>query len=234
MLRTIPYPPPRTMFSNESRPQHRSSYQLPNVHIEQSPPPEKTSATVLASRTYKTCTNLFLTRRLAEALAGLQPIVEGPAGSMSQLPRALRIKLWSLYLAILDAALKMTASEGKVMWGQKEWPLLVGKIRSGAIWDSANRAYGDEGKVDLEVVITLSTLLLSHAPDQTITQKRIEAFLGAMPGPIKQEDPKAVGRRAKITEIYILHVLPRIGEWEYAKEFTQFSPEIDEEQKEVS
>lgn len=78
-----------------------------------------------------------------------------------------------------------------------------------------------------------SKLLLSHAPDQAITQKRIEAFLGAMPGPMAQEDPKATLHRTEITEIYILHVLPRVGEWEYAKEFAQFSPEIDEEQKEV-
>lgn len=158
MLRTIPYPPPRTMFSNGDSshfPNRHQNQQIPEVHVQPSAPPEKNSAAVIASRTYKTCTNLFLTRRLSDALAGLQPLVEGPPGVMSQLPRPLRIKLWSLYLAILDAALKMTASEGKAMWGQNEWPLLVGKIRSGAIWDSANRAYGDEGRVDLEVVITL-------------------------------------------------------------------------------
>lgn len=65
-----------------------------------------------------------------------------------------------------------------------------------------------------------------------MTQKRIEAFIGAMPN-LQDEDPKSMLQRQKITEIYILHVLPRVGEWDYAKEFTQFSPDIDEEQKEV-
>lgn len=80
---------------------------------------------------------------------------------------------------------------------------------------------------------TRATLLLSHSPDQTITQKRIEAFIGAMPSLHETEDPKSILQRQKISEIYILHVLPRVGEWEYAKEFTQFSPDIDEEQKEA-
>lgn len=54
-----------------------------------------------------------------------------------------------------------------------------------------------------------------------------------MPSLHETEDPKSILQRQKISEIYILHVLPRVGEWEYAKEFTQFSPDIDEEQKDV-
>lgn len=48
-----------------------------------------------------------------------------------------------------------------------------------------------------------------------------------------EEDSKSVLQRVKLSELYILHVLPRVGEWEYAREFTQLSPDIDEEQKEV-
>jgi len=40
-------------------------------------------------------------------------------------------------------------------------------------------------------------------------------------------------QRSKITELYCLHVLPRVGDWEYAKEFTQISTDIDDEQREV-
>lgn len=74
---------------------------------------------------------------------------------MAQIPKALRIKLWSLYLAIMDAAAKMTPSEGKTMWGPQEWPQIVSRIRSGEVWEEVNRAYGDEGRVDAEVVVTL-------------------------------------------------------------------------------
>jgi hypothetical protein len=79
-----------------------------------------------------------------------------------------------------------------------------------------------------------ATLLHSHCPDQSITQKRIETWLGAAPSPLSQdEDPKSMLQRSKITEIYVLHVLPRVEEWEYAREFAQMSPDIDDEQREV-
>jgi hypothetical protein len=58
--------------------------------------------------------------------------------------------------------------------------------------------------------------------------------MGAAPSALYQdEDPKSMLQRSKITEIYVLHVLPRVGEWEYAREFVQMSPDIDEDQKEV-
>lgn len=41
-------------------------------------------------------------------------------------------------------------------------------------------------------------------------------------------------QRSKIAEIYILHVLPRMGDWAYAREFAEMSPDIDDEQREVS
>jgi hypothetical protein len=107
------------------------------------------------SHIYKSCTNLFLTRRLPEALAALQPVVNDRSASIRQCPRALRIKFWGLYLAILDAAAKMGATEGKATWGEKEWPELVGKIRNGFVWDEVNMAYGNEGRVDADVIVTL-------------------------------------------------------------------------------
>ncbi|KAI5779684.1 hypothetical protein EDC01DRAFT_621019 [Geopyxis carbonaria] len=229
MLRAIPRPPPRTMFKgdNINGPPHHSPVQLPPSTLNPS------ISSQIASRTYKTCKTLFLTRRLPEALAGLQTIIHGPPGSIISCSRSLRIKIWCLYLAILDAASKMSASEGKATWGQQEWPQLIAKTRTGSIWDDVNHSYGDEGRVDAEVVTTLATLLLSHSPDQTITQKRIETYIGATPIALSpEEDSKSVLQRVKLTEIYILHVLPRVGEWEYAREFTQLSPDIDEEQKE--
>lgn len=67
-----------------------------------------------------------------------------------------------------------------------------------------------------------------------MTQRRVEAYLAAIPGNLVQDDdPKAVARREKLMELYILHVLPRIGEWDYAREFTQMSPDLREDFKEV-
>lgn len=77
-------------------------------------------------------------------------------------------------------------------------------------------------------------LLLAHSQDQTVTQKKIEAYLSAAPSLLgSDDDPKAVSQRVKLMELYILHVLPRVNDWEYAREFTQMSPDLDEEQKDV-
>lgn len=78
------------------------------------------------------------------------------------------------------------------------------------------------------------TLLLAHSQDQTVTQKKIEAYLSAAPHLMGQDDdPRGVSQRVKLVELYILHVLPRVGDWEYAREFTHMSGDLDDEQKEV-
>lgn len=97
-------------------------------------------------------------------------------------------------------------------------------------------------KLTLNVICTATStnsapsvmLLLAHSQDQTVTQKKIEAYLSAAPSLLgSDDDPKAVSQRVKLMELYILHVLPRVGDWEYAREFTQMSPDLDEEQKDV-
>lgn len=118
------------------------------------PPPRPPSAAEISS-TYKTCTNLFLTRRLPEALARLQPVVAESANPRGKCPRGLRIKVWSLYFAILDAAAKMGSEDGKKLWGAAEWRKIVQKIRTAKVWDEAVEAYTNEGKVDPDVVIAL-------------------------------------------------------------------------------
>lgn len=152
MLRAIPYPPPRTMVSGDF-PSHAQQPGSPVANGQRSVRRPSDSPSVLA-KTYKTCANLFLTRRLPEALSTLQPVVTGPAFSKST-SRATRTKLWNLYLAILDTAVKMGPDEGKHVWGSQEWRKLVGKVRTGAVWDEANRAYGGEGELDGDVANAL-------------------------------------------------------------------------------
>lgn len=159
MLRVIPHPPHRSMFNGNNKAPGGYSQPQPVQMPQQRPQQQQRDHNRLSpqaiSHIYKTCTNLFLTRRLPEALATLQPVIADPSASIRQCPRALRIKFWGLYLALLDSAAKMGSQEGKNTWGESEWPELVGKIRSGSVWDEANRAYGDEGRVDAEVVVSL-------------------------------------------------------------------------------
>lgn len=106
-----------------------------------------------ASKAYKEAANYFLTRQMAESLAILRPALADAADRST--PRATRVKVWSLYFAIFDAAVKMSPDEGKRIWGGQDWRRIVGRVRNGLIWEEVVEAYGGEGNIDADVVIAL-------------------------------------------------------------------------------
>lgn len=116
------------------------------------------------SKTYRQASTLFLTRRLPEALTTLLPLITPPSPSLQGEPapvakasRTTRIKVWSLYLTILNAILDLEPEEGKDTFGQQEWRALCSKVREGEIWEEVvrNGYHGVEGDVDSDVVINL-------------------------------------------------------------------------------
>ncbi|KAI1426023.1 hypothetical protein F5Y12DRAFT_744595 [Xylaria sp. FL1777] len=144
------------------------------------------------SKTYRQASQLFLTRRLPEALSTLLPLItpstEGNEADGSTEPapvvrasRATRIKVWSLYLTILNAILELDSEEGKDAFGTQEWRTLCQKVRNGDVWEEVVQFgyHGVEGDVDSDVIINLATLLLSHARSQVVNQKRLENYLAA-------------------------------------------------------
>ncbi|KAI0480830.1 hypothetical protein GGR56DRAFT_291812 [Xylariaceae sp. FL0804] len=146
------------------------------------------------SRAYRQASQLFLTRRLPEALSTVLPLItpqtEGAgAGAdassepapIAQASRSTRIKVWSLYLTILNAVLELDPDEGKDAFGTHEWRALGTKVRDGDVWEEVVQFgyHGAEGDVDSDVVINLATLLLAHARSQTLNQKRLENYLAA-------------------------------------------------------
>ncbi|KAI1180367.1 hypothetical protein F4777DRAFT_529968 [Nemania sp. FL0916] len=148
------------------------------------------------SKTYRQASQLFLTRRLPEALSTLLPLITpsteatDASGLTEPAPvvrasRATRIKVWSLYLTILNAILELDSDEGKEAFGAQEWRTLCQKVRNGDVWEEVVQFgyHGVEGDVDSDVVINLATLLLSHARSQVVNQKRLENFLAAANNP---------------------------------------------------
>ncbi|KAJ5714760.1 uncharacterized protein N7483_011941 [Penicillium malachiteum] len=131
-----------------------------------------TTSTKLCSRTYKKASQLFLTRRLPEALFNLQPILTVPSPSEDQqtngdyaaalAPIATasstwRIKVWNFYITLLSAIVELGAEEGKNQFGQKEWKDFATQVREGGIWEHVVQVgyQGREGSVDAEVVYVL-------------------------------------------------------------------------------
>ncbi|KAF1812498.1 hypothetical protein P152DRAFT_449235 [Eremomyces bilateralis CBS 781.70] len=158
------------------------------------------------AKTYRQAAQLFLTRRLPEALSTIEPVItpQLPEGSAdvpfdthedSQKPRAVapiasasrgtRIKVWSFYLTFLNAVVELGHEEGKHAFGSSKWRALVAKARDGSVWEEVvqNGYGGSESDVDPDVVINLATLLLTHCPAQTLNQQRLETYLSATANP---------------------------------------------------
>ncbi|KAK2604270.1 hypothetical protein N8I77_007214 [Diaporthe amygdali] len=152
------------------------------------------------SKTYRQSSTLFLTRRLPEALSTITPLITitppSPTQSatangttepapVAKASRNTRIKVWTLYIAILNAIVALDPDEGKEALGTQEWRSLCAKVRDGDVWEEVvqNGYHGVEADVDSDVVINLATLLLTHARTQELNQKRLESYLAASATP---------------------------------------------------
>ncbi|KLU83947.1 peroxin 26 [Magnaporthiopsis poae ATCC 64411] len=152
-------------------------------------------STSSVSKTYRQASTLFLTRRLPEALSTVLPLVTpipvpGEEDAVEPAPvakasRTTRVKVWSLYLTTLNAIVELHPEEGKASFGTQEWRAICTKVRDGAIWEEVvrNGYHGVEGDVDSDVVINLATLLLAHATNQSLNQKKLESYLASSNAP---------------------------------------------------
>lgn len=129
------------------------------------------------AKAYRQAAQLFLTRRLPEALSTVEPIIAPPppeqdangasdgdyAGlaPIATASRGTRVKVWSFYLTFLNSVVELGAEEGKLQFGSARWKQLVSKCRDGSVWDDVVRdGYaGVEGDVDAEVVVNLCVCL---------------------------------------------------------------------------
>ncbi|KAF2448709.1 hypothetical protein P171DRAFT_518189 [Karstenula rhodostoma CBS 690.94] len=153
------------------------------------------------AKAYRQAAQLFLTRRLPEALSTIEPIITPPAqedangapdadfagyAPIATASRGTRVKVWSFYLTFLNAVVELGAEEGKLAFGSTRWKQLVSKCRDGSVWDDVARdGYaGVEGDVDAEVVVNLATLLLTHSPSQRLNQQKLETYLSASTNPV--------------------------------------------------
>ena len=225
------------------------------------------------SKVCKHTETLFVTRRFPEALLSIEPLITVPTPldgthhdeatpDVAPIARAstkLRIKVWSLYLTLLNAVAELGPEIGKTEFGGKEWQKLVAKAQNGTIWDEVvNIGYGGrEGAVDADVVYNLASLLLAQSTSQAENQQHLESYLSASSQPSldladrfhgsdgshfsrgaeasqsgETDTLRNLNARVRIIELYTLHVLPRTGEWDYARDFIGMSQVLDEETRE--
>lgn len=155
------------MSENGLFPQSQSSHPL---SASASSLPGRTSSKYI-SQTYKHASQLYLTRRLAEALSALEPLItpstsqdptqqQDPSSTSAPIATAstnARIKVWNLYITVLSSIVELGPEEGKRQFGQKEWKGLASKVREGDIWETVVQVgyKGREGSVDADVVYNL-------------------------------------------------------------------------------
>lgn len=216
------------------------------------------STASLTVKAYKQATQLYLTKRFKEALEILEPIVTPQSVSPSELRPApvtqsnkgTRTKVWVFYLSLLNAIIDLGVEEGKASFGSTKWRQILAKADEGSIWEEVvQHGYGgNEGDVDPDVVLNLSTLLLTHMSEQKVNQQRLETYLSATadaaqmaymqegiatPMSTGTSSPKELTVRLKILELYTLHVLPANEEWDYAQSFIEMNDVLDDEHREA-
>ncbi|KAK6430453.1 hypothetical protein LTR95_013396, partial [Oleoguttula sp. CCFEE 5521] len=169
------------------------------------------------------------------------------AAPIAQSSHGTRTKVWVFWLSLVHAVVELGAEEGKVEFGGELWKCIAKAAREGGVWNHIiARGYGGvETEVDAEVVVNVATLLLEHMPDQRVNQARLEVWLAGaeevapydgMSTPMSvhsTSSPKALQVRQKILEVYALHVLPAIGEWEQAEHFLEGCGSLDEERRDA-
>lgn len=123
------------------------------------------------SKIYKHASQLFLTRRLVEAHEALQPVITPPGQTRPDDSPALapiatattsqRIKIWSLYVTLLNSIVDVGSEEGRQLFGQREYRDIVRGVQGGDVWAQVVKDgyQGREGAVDAEVVYNLYGLL---------------------------------------------------------------------------
>ncbi|ROT40496.1 hypothetical protein SODALDRAFT_330220 [Sodiomyces alkalinus F11] len=169
-----------------------SSHPLPNSLSSLSSSRHSSSSSHV-SKTYKQASTLFLTRRLPEALSTILPVIQSSTGTddpadpapVARASRSTRVKVWTLYLTILNAIVELDPDEGKEAFGGQDWRALCSKVKDGEVWDEVVRYgyHGVEGDLDPDVVVNLATLLLAHSRTQHLNQKRLENYLAASLAP---------------------------------------------------
>ena len=163
------------MMNSSSNQNTIAASPLPSQQFLNSPlkPPSSTKRiNSLLSKVYKQASELYLTRRLPECLAMLEPSVfpyrsvdenskedeNLEVAMIATASRSLRVKLWNLYLTLLNDIVDLGASEGRSTIGNRKWKELVTVVQNGEIWNQVVKiGYGGvEANVDADVVVNLS------------------------------------------------------------------------------
>ncbi|KAG5362546.1 hypothetical protein CJU90_5255 [Yarrowia sp. C11] len=156
------------------------------------------------------------------------------------IPLSLWIKVWSLYLAILDASCKQAGeallnSTGDLSGSDSgEWnqtrKQLARKLTSGSIWDELVTASGGTGNIHPTILALLASLSIRHDTDAKLMADNMEKFIVSY-NDNGSDDPKTKTAFYKVLDLYLLRVLPDLRQWDVAHSFVDNTNLFSHEQK---
>lgn len=156
------------------------------------------------------------------------------------IPLSLWIKVWSLYLAILDASCKQAGealfnSTGDLSGSDSgEWnqtrKLLARKLTSGSVWDELVTASGGTGNIHPTILALLASLSIRHDTDAKLMADNLEKFIVTY-NDNGSDDVKTKTAFYKVLDLYLLRVLPDLGQWDVAHSFVNNTNLFSHEQK---
>ncbi|ODQ53619.1 hypothetical protein SAICODRAFT_24849 [Saitoella complicata NRRL Y-17804] len=175
---------------------------------------------------FKSTTQLFLARKFPQALQKAQTLLDSSES-------AWKLKAWGLWIAILNAGADMNEDAGVEMWGKAEWERVKRLVREDGVWEEACQVFEcEEIELSVDVVATLTLSSIRHASNLQPLQTRLEHLIASAPSSAELTEQVRT-EHTKLLELYTLHLLPKLGEWEYAKEFVEGNTVLVDAEKDM-
>lgn len=154
-------------------------------------------------------------------------------------------KAWVLFVSLVGAVLsqrqqgkrvKLANGRGSLGAYTAQGPEQVMK----SLWSTCVDAYGGvEGHVDGSVVVA-NILVELNVHQVELARSVVEGWLGTLSEFVltfleehSGDDDEISMAYERVVELYILHVLPKLGEYEYAREFLNFNSILTEDKKRI-
>ncbi|KAJ3055227.1 hypothetical protein HK097_011110 [Rhizophlyctis rosea] len=196
------------------------------------PPPSRTSD---LERKIRRGTQFFLNKNWEDARAVCEDLLaaEFPLRS-SPSPDDAR-----LHSALLRLYLRVAEQEGEEVEQLKRGKDGGnGRTQLPLEWSYAVEWYGGEVAVVADVLVC-GLLLLTKRYHHSLARTTVEIWLASQPDEWfllardKSANPQTAANYERIVELYVLHILPDLEDWESAKQFLEYNDTLEEKRKKL-
>ncbi|KAL1915971.1 uncharacterized protein VTP21DRAFT_6359 [Calcarisporiella thermophila] len=199
-----------------------------------------------AQRQIKSTAHVFLLQEYERAVVECTRLLEWidvvAKNGEPQTEDWVRVKrgVWMLYCHIAGGVLRNKPKFSKIRSFDERWWGFRERGTADALRDiwqtvlSYNNTASDLSFIDSELVVVCVLLSLNENVP-VVGREIVEAWLASLPDEEMEKMENGQEREGyeKIVELFVLHVLARLEEWDYAKEFLHYNEVISPDKKKV-